>query len=62
MLTVCVCVFSVQKLTIPALLAGRDAVVRSQTGSGETPQLTALLHKPQNSLVYWFSFYLGVNV
>lgn len=28
---------SVQKQTIPALLAGRDAVVRSQTGSGESP-------------------------
>uniref|UniRef100_A0A669ESE6 ATP-dependent RNA helicase n=1 Tax=Oreochromis niloticus TaxID=8128 RepID=A0A669ESE6_ORENI len=27
---------SVQKQTIPALLAGRDAVVRSQTGSGKT--------------------------
>ncbi|KAM9858331.1 ATP-dependent DNA helicase DDX31 isoform 2-T2 [Aulostomus maculatus] len=27
---------SVQKETIPALLAGRDAVVRSQTGSGKT--------------------------
>ncbi|KAK2838220.1 hypothetical protein Q5P01_015432 [Channa striata] len=27
---------SVQKLTIPALLSGRDAVVRSQTGSGKT--------------------------
>ncbi|XP_075881610.1 ATP-dependent DNA helicase DDX31 isoform X2 [Nelusetta ayraudi] len=29
-------VTSVQKQTIPALLAGRDAVVRSQTGSGKT--------------------------
>ncbi|XP_041428036.1 DEAD-box helicase 31 L homeolog isoform X3 [Xenopus laevis] len=27
---------SVQKLTIPALLAGRDVLVRSQTGSGKT--------------------------
>ncbi|XP_041856092.1 probable ATP-dependent RNA helicase DDX31 [Melanotaenia boesemani] len=27
---------SIQKLTIPALLSGRDAVVRSQTGSGKT--------------------------
>ncbi|XP_071981635.1 ATP-dependent DNA helicase DDX31 isoform X2 [Engystomops pustulosus] len=27
---------SVQKLTIPALLSGRDAMVRSQTGSGKT--------------------------
>lgn len=44
----CLCVCSVQKQTIPALLAGRDAVVRSQTGSGETPQFTALLHEPQN--------------
>ncbi|XP_070689716.1 ATP-dependent DNA helicase DDX31 [Pempheris klunzingeri] len=29
-------VTSVQKQTIPALLSGRDAVVRSQTGSGKT--------------------------
>ncbi|XP_040180357.1 probable ATP-dependent RNA helicase DDX31 isoform X2 [Rana temporaria] len=27
---------SVQKMTIPALLSGRDALVRSQTGSGKT--------------------------
>ncbi|XP_075704473.1 ATP-dependent DNA helicase DDX31-like, partial [Rhinoderma darwinii] len=27
---------SVQKMTIPALLSGRDAMVRSQTGSGKT--------------------------
>uniref|UniRef100_A0AAQ5XMH6 ATP-dependent RNA helicase n=1 Tax=Amphiprion ocellaris TaxID=80972 RepID=A0AAQ5XMH6_AMPOC len=33
---VCVCVFSVQKQSIPALLSGRDAVIRSQTGSGKT--------------------------
>uniref|UniRef100_A0A8C9XT98 ATP-dependent RNA helicase n=1 Tax=Sander lucioperca TaxID=283035 RepID=A0A8C9XT98_SANLU len=30
------CVFSVQKRTIPVLLSGRDAVVQSQTGSGKT--------------------------
>uniref|UniRef100_A0A8D3C9W6 ATP-dependent RNA helicase n=1 Tax=Scophthalmus maximus TaxID=52904 RepID=A0A8D3C9W6_SCOMX len=33
---VCVCVCSVQKQTIPVLRSGRDAVVRSQTGSGKT--------------------------
>lgn len=50
MLKVCVrvCVFSVQKQTIPALLSGRDAVVRSQTGSGETLQSTEIsLWEPQ---------------
>lgn len=28
---------SVQKQSIPALLEGRDALVRSQTGSGQSP-------------------------
>uniref|UniRef100_A0A8C5D2X5 ATP-dependent RNA helicase n=1 Tax=Gadus morhua TaxID=8049 RepID=A0A8C5D2X5_GADMO len=35
-ITKCFCVCSVQKQTIPALMSGRDAVVRSQTGSGKT--------------------------
>uniref|UniRef100_A0A671NZA0 ATP-dependent RNA helicase n=1 Tax=Sinocyclocheilus anshuiensis TaxID=1608454 RepID=A0A671NZA0_9TELE len=33
------CVFSVQKKTIPVLMSGKDAVVRSQTGSGAIPGL-----------------------
>lgn len=34
-----ICVFSVQKKTIPVLMSGKDAVVRSQTGSGGIPAM-----------------------
>lgn len=47
----CESVFSVQKQTIPALLSGRDAVVRSQTGSGETLYLNPTKLSPKPNLI-----------
>ena len=40
---------TVQQLTVPSLLAGQDALVRSQTGSGKTlAYAIPILHSLQN--------------